>query len=199
MENMENMGKIQNTHTISAEDAERIADSLAAALEVRKQRAERAVIHSFARQNNLTPEVLGEFLRQREEKRGESIPADIQTAIDSRIKAANDRLISAEIRNVGAQLGLVDPEAAFALMDRSRVFIDDDGSVRGVRESLAELLRNKPYLASPSLSTGRAGNFPRGTDPSDYASRLAAARSSGDNSLAAALIAEAAANGIQLR
>ena len=185
---------------ISDADAERIADSLAAALENRRQRAERAVIQSFARQNNLTPEVLAQFLRQREDKRGDALPDELRETIERRVKAADDRLIHAEIRDVGAQLGLIDPDAAFALMDKSGVSVADDGSVLGVRESLDELLRNKPYLAAnASLSTGRAGNFPRGTEPSDFASRLALARRDGNNTLAAAIISEAAAKGIFLR
>ena len=185
---------------ISDADAERIADSLAAALENRRQRAERSVINSFARQNHLSPEVLAEFLRQREERRGEPLPDSLRDVIDRRLKAADDRLIHAEIRDVGAQLGLIDPDAAFALMDRSGVSVGEDGTVLGVRESLDELLRNKPYLAAnASRSTGRAGNFPRGTEPSDYASRLALARRDGNNTLAAAIISEAAAKGILLR
>ena len=186
---------------ISDADAERIADSLAAALDSRRQRAERSVINSFARQNNLTPEMLEGFLQQRSERRGETIPDDVQTLIDRRLREADDRLIHAEIRDVGAQLGLIDPDAALAMMDRSSVRVADDGSVSGVRESLTELLRNKPYLAGgASGSTGRSGNFPRAdSDASAFASRLAAARAAGNNTLAAAVISEAAGKGILLR
>ena len=186
---------------ISEADAERIADSLAAALESRRQRAERSVIHSFAQQNSISPDALEDMLRQRRKRESSAIPDDVQSVIDRRMKAADDRLIHAEIREVGTQLGLIDAEAAFTLMDRSDIRVADDGSVSGVRESLQELLRNKPYLArNASASTGRAGNFPRGdTEASGYASRLAQARSTGNNSLAAAIISEAAAKGIFLR
>ena len=182
---------------ISDEDAERIADSLAAALDSRRQRAERSVINSFARQNNLTPEMLEGFLQQRSQRRKDDIPDDVQAVIDSRMREADNRLIHAEIR---AQLGLIDPDAAFALMDRSAVRVDDDGCVQGVRESLQELLKNKPYLGGASGSTGRAGNFPRAdSDASGFAARLAAARAAGNNTLAAAIISEAAAKGVYLR
>lgn len=186
---------------ISEADAERIADSLAAALESRRQRAERSVIHSFAQQNSISPDALEDMLRQRRKRESSAIPDDVQSVIDRRMKAADDRLIHAEIREVGTQLGLIDAEAAFTLMDRSDIRVADDGSVSGVRESLQELLRNKPYLArNASASTGRTGNFPRGdTEASGYASRLAQARSTGNNSLAAAIISEAAAKGIFLR
>ena len=197
MDNTQNNGM----QTISDADAERIADSLAAALENRRQRAERSVIHSFARQNNLSPELLEGILQQRGEREKNSIPDSVQALIDRRMREADDRLISAEIRNAGSQLGLIDPDAAFALMDRSSVRVEDDGSVTGVRESLQELLRAKPYLAGgASGSTGRAGNFPRAdSDAAGYAARLAQARGAGNNTLAAAIISEAAANGIYLR
>ena len=202
MENMENQNAQNNgTQVISDEDAQRIADSLAAALDNRRQRAERSVINSFARQNNLSPEILEGFLQQRSQQRGDGIPDDVQAVINRRLRDADDRLIHAEIREVGAQLGLIDTDAAFALMDKSSVRVAEDGSVCGVRESLTELLRNKPYLSGgASGSTGRAGNFPRAdSDAAGFASRLAAARSDGNNTLAAAIISEAAAKGIQLR
>ncbi len=184
---------------ISEADAERIADSLAAALDNRRQRAERSVIHSFAQQNSISPDLLEDILRQRREREKAALPDDVQAVIDRRLKEADDRLISAEIREVGAQLGLIDTEAAFALMDKSDIHIGDDGSVSGVRESLQALLRHKPYLAG-NASTGRAGNFPRAdSDAAGYASRLAQARSTGNNSLAAAIISEAAGKGIYLR
>ncbi len=198
MDNAQN----SNIQTISDADAERIADSLAAALENRRQRAERSVINSFAQQNHLSPGQIEELIRQRRERQGQSLPENLQSVIDERFRAADNRLINAEIREIGAQLGLIDTEAAFALMDKSQVFVDDSGSVNGVREALQELIKNKPYLAGQThpIGTGRPGNFPRGhSDAMDYASRLAQARSSGNNTLAAAIISEAAGKGIYLR
>ena len=86
-------------------------------------------------------------------------------------------------------------------MDMSSVSVCDDGSVSGVREALQELLKKKPYLsAAPSRSTGSSGNFPRpGSDASSYAARLSLARNSGNNTLAAAIISEAADKGVFLR
>ena len=56
-------------------------------------------------------------------------------------------------------------------------------------------------IAAASSGTGSAGNFPRtgGDNSIDYAVRLAEARKSGNNTLAAAIISEAAAKGIYLR
>lgn len=133
---------------------------------------------------------------------GEGVPCDIQAVIDERIRAANDRLIAAETREICQQIGLVDANAAFTLMDKSGVSVDDNGEVTGVREALEKLAAAKPYLVGRNirLGTGRVGNFPRNdSDGADYASRLAAARSAGNNCLAAAIISEAAGKGIMLR
>lgn len=130
------------------------------------------------------------------------LPDEVQAVVDERIRAANNRLITAEIREIGAQIGLVDTEAAFTLMDKSGISVDDSGAVSGVREALDALIAAKPYLAGRQvrLSTGKTGNFPRNdSDGADYASRLAAARSAGNHCLATAIISEAAAKGIALR
>ena len=134
-----------------------------------------------------------------------AIPEDVQQRIDERMRTADNRLISAEVRAVGTELNIIDIDAAFALMDKSGVKIGDDGTVSGVQEALEALTQAKPWLvkqaASASAGTGSAGNFPRGNggENADFASRLAAARASGNNTLATAIISEAAAKGIQLR
>ncbi len=56
-----------------------------------------------------------------------AIPDDVQQRIDERMRTADNRLISAEVRAVGAGLNIIDIDAAFALMDKSGVKIRDDG------------------------------------------------------------------------
>lgn len=133
----------------------------------------------------------------------EILTEDVEAVIAERLRVANERLIAAEIREVGAQMGLVDAEAAFTLMDKSGVSVDESGSVAGVREALEALVAAKPYLVGRRkgrLGTGSVGNFPRNdSDGADYAARLAAARSAGNNALATAIISEAAGKGVALR
>ena len=146
--------------------------------------------------------IMDELNSPMENAGGQELSYDVQAVIDERIRVANDRLIAAEIREIGAQIGLVDAEAALALIDRSGVSVDDNGDVSGVREALDALIAAKPYLVGRNvrLGTGKIGNFPRNdSEGGDYASRLAAARSSGNNCLATAIISEAASKGITLR
>ena len=191
-------GNQQGAVTVSAED-------IAAALDARQQRTERSVIKSFAEQNGVSVEEITKLVTDYKAQQATAIPADVQQRIDERMRTADNRLISAEVRAVGTELNIIDIDAAFALMDKSGVKVGDDGSVTGVKEALEALATARPWLvkqAAPSPSgTGSTGNFPRGNggENADFASRLAAARATGNNTLAAAIISEAAAKGILLR
>ena len=195
-------GNTQGAVTVSAES---IAAALIPALDARQERAERSVIKSFAEQNGVSVEEITKLVTDYKAKQATAIPPDVQQRIDERMRTADNRLISAEVRAVGAELNIIDIDAAFALMDKSGVKVGDDGSVTGVKEALEALATARPWLvkqAAPSPSgTGSTGNFPRGNggENADFASRLAAARATGNNTLAAAIISEAAAKGILLR
>lgn len=188
---------------IATPNADDIATALVAALDARQQRAENSVIRSFAEQNHMSVEEITQLLETHKAQQKNVIPEDIQAQINQRMQTADNRLIAAEVKAIGTQLNLVDIDAAFALMDKSEVKVDETGTVTGVQEALNALIEAKPYLVkSPTPSgTGSAGNFPRNsnTDSADYATRLADARKSGNNTLATAIISEAASKGIILR
>lgn len=178
-----------------------LLDALVAALDVRRQRAERSVIGSFAEQNGMRAEELTRLLRERSRSRQPAIPDEVQAAIDQRNAAADRKLILAEIRELGTRMGLVDAQAAFTLMDTSGVAVAEDGSVTGVQDALDALVKAKPYLAGANVQgTGSAGNFPRSDmENGSFAALLEAARLAGNHNLATAIISEAAAKGIPLR
>lgn len=180
-----------------------IANALIAALDARQQRTERSVIHSFAQQNNMSVEELTQLVNDHMAELVAAIPDEVQARINERLQVADNRLIAAEVKAIGAQLHLVDTDAAFALMDKSGIAVDENGNVTGVQEALTALTEAKPWLVEQAThaGTGSAGNFPRGnnTENADYAARLAEARQNGNNTLATAIISEAAAKGIALR
>jgi len=61
-------------------------------------------------------------------------------------ESIRQKLLAAEIRSVGAELGLIDTEAALQLMPPDAVTVSADGDVTGVREALTELRQHKGYL-----------------------------------------------------
>lgn len=66
-------------------------------------------------------------------------------AIDADARIA-DTAIRAEVRMRAVQKGIVDPDAAFALVDRTDIEYSDDNGVSGVDPALDALLVAKPYL-----------------------------------------------------
>lgn len=79
------------------------------------------------------------------------------------IKTANERLIKAEVKATAAELGIVDADAAYALMAKDGVKIDDAGNVSGVKEALTALVEAKPYLRGKAKDLG-AGTNPGGQE-----------------------------------
>jgi hypothetical protein len=96
-----------------------------------------------------------EFEKQLQEARAKAQEAE---------QRANERLIRAEVKAVATELGLVDADAALALMDRSGVKIADDGSVEGVKEALEALVTVKPWLKKPAENVSIGG----GTNPPNH-------------------------------
>ena len=63
-------------------------------------------------------------------------------------------LISSEVKVKAVQLGIIDPDAAYLLLDKSSVKYDTKDGVTGVVDALTQLLEDKPYLK------GAAGRIP---------------------------------------
>lgn len=59
---------------------------------------------------------------------------------------ANARLVAAEVKLLAAEMGLIDADAALALMDKSKVTVDDAGNVKGAKEALETLVGAKPWI-----------------------------------------------------
>jgi hypothetical protein len=75
-------------------------------------------------------------------------------AVESAIMKANDRLIKAEIKSIeGYNTKLVEK-----LMDKSKISIDDDGNVLGVREALAALEIEFPEIKKGVVSNTQPPN-----------------------------------------
>lgn len=58
---------------------------------------------------------------------------------------ANEILVRAEVKATAAEMGLVDGDAAYALVDRDSIELKD-GKVTGVKAALEALVKAKPWL-----------------------------------------------------
>lgn len=122
-------------------------------IEKRSQRAENGVVRSFAQQYGMTEQEVTNLLKAEQEKRRTAIPADVQQQIDAANERANGILIAAETKSLCAELGFVDSDVAYQLMDKTAIKVDVNGKVTGVKEALEALKAAKPFLAAQSQPT----------------------------------------------
>ncbi len=122
--------------------------TLLKAVEERKRRAENSILRSMAEQNGLPEARLAALLH---DARDEAAPPE---ETDERLAAitanATRRLLLAEVKSVGAELGLLDADVALKLIDPDALTVEADGSVTGAREALEALKESKKYLFSQS-------------------------------------------------
>lgn len=102
-------------------------------------------------------------LKTRSEKLGEMEQAQLTEGqrLEARVadaeKQASDAqeqvaqaMIASEVKVRATQMGVVDPDAAFLLLDKKNVVYNTTDGVTGVNDALTQLLEDKPYLRSGS-------------------------------------------------
>jgi len=73
-------------------------------------------------------------------------------ALEAERKAATaadqiaNAMIASDVKVRASQLGIIDPDAALLLVDRTNVRYSEDSGVTGVDAALTQLLEDKPYL-----------------------------------------------------
>lgn len=113
--------------------------------------------------------------------------SEAQTKAQEAEQRANERLIKAEIKALSSELGIVDANVAFQLMNRDEVQINDEGEVEGAKKALEALLEAKPFLKKENSPSNGGGDFGQGTPPSSLDAQIKEAEEKGDRSLAIAL------------
>ncbi len=61
-----------------------------------------------------------------------------------------ERTLKYETMLAASRLGIVDPEAAYKLLDLAEIDFDEDGRPRNIEKALRDLLAKRPYLAGGS-------------------------------------------------
>lgn len=164
----------------STTQPQELAEALMTALDARTNRVEAGIAKSMAEQYGMTADEVKQILEAEKAKRAAQLPPEQQALMQQRLAAADSRLLAAEVKAVGGQMGLVDAEAALVLMARDGIKISDDGNVSGVTEALTALKSAKAYLfsepkAAPLYASG-TGTAPVSTpySPAEAALRAAA-------------------------
>jgi hypothetical protein len=81
----------------------------------------------------------------KEEKAKAEKDEAIKQASES-MERANKKLIRAEVISESSKLGIRDADAAYKLMSKDDVEVDEHGKVIGVKAALKKLITEKPYL-----------------------------------------------------
>lgn len=125
---------------------EDFATALLAAVESATAKKERNIVRSMAEQYGLTDEEAQKALNAAKTEKAKQLPPEVQQQLNQITQVANNKLITAEVKTIGTTMGLLDADAALALMDKSGVKVDDKGVVSGAKEALEALKTAKPYL-----------------------------------------------------
>ena len=139
-------------------DYDQLAKTILGAAESRADRASKQVIKSMAEQYNLTEDEATTLFEKARDAKKAQLPPEKQEEIDKVLQRANDRLIAAEVKTVALELKIVDADAALALMDKSKIKVNDKGDVTGVKEALDALAKSKPYLVGKTQTGGAWGD-----------------------------------------
>jgi hypothetical protein len=144
---------------------EALKGTLLKAVEDRARRAQNSVVRSMAEQNGVPEETLTELLSQARAEKATELPPEFQQRLDEAAAAAALKLKMAEVKAIGAEMGLMDAEVALQLIDPETLTVADNGDVTGVREALESLKQRKSYLFAPPMRAAWAQRVSAGGAP----------------------------------
>ena len=90
-----------------------------------------------------------------EQERLQRRVAEYEARLADLERERQERTLQYEVKLRASQMGIVDPEAAWRLLDLSAIEFDEDGMPVNIEDALQELVKSKPYLrtqAAPSVS-----------------------------------------------
>lgn len=142
-----------------------LAETLLKAVEERSARAEKSVLRSMAEQSGVDEQALATLLTQARADNAAALPPEAQQRLDEANARITQRLLMAEVKAIGADLGLIDADAALRLMDTTGITITQEDGVTGVREALEALREGKRYLFTPGGRGAWAQRVTTGSAP----------------------------------
>jgi hypothetical protein len=83
--------------------------------------------------------------------------AELERTNTEHTRAHQEYITEYEIKLMAGKLGIVDPEAAYKLIDLAKVEYDEAGKPKNLEKVLKELVQARPYLLSRGKTSGNAG------------------------------------------
>lgn len=87
--------------------------------------------------------------------------AELERELSAAATSAQEERLRSAIVSEAAKRNVVDPDAAFALIDRAAITFDDDGYPTNIATAMDSLLEARGYLVAPQ-GGGRAGSADQG-------------------------------------
>lgn len=86
--------------------------------------------------------------------------ADLERQQADAQRERQERTTRYEVMLAAGKVGIVDPEAAYRLLDLKVLEFDDEGNPQNVEAALGDLLKAKPFLAGTPMPAGGASTNP---------------------------------------
>jgi hypothetical protein len=127
------LAELEHSHTNAKEENDRHAKKISVYEKAEKER-------EAAEQARKDAE-LGEVERTKKQF------SDLQSQFEQYKQQTQARIVRYEIEAQASKLGIIDPEAASALLNKSSLEFGEDGSPLNAEKLLKDLIKSKPYLA----------------------------------------------------
>lgn len=146
-------------HRLNADNARRDAERVAGDLKAAQEALEKARGAGAEAEAKAAEKVKEIETRAAEAERLANEKA--QTALT----AAQQRAVNADLKIAAKEAGAYDPSEFLALLDRSKITLDDGGEVKNAAELVAEFKKAKPHLFGSGSTTSHPGNPPPKVPP----------------------------------
>ncbi|NOZ27971.1 MAG: hypothetical protein GXP39_07965 [Chloroflexi bacterium] len=120
---------------------------------VRKLRAEAAQYRKRLRELERTLEEKEEAELSEQERLQRRV-AEYEARLAELERERQERTLQYEVKLRASQMGIVDPDAAWRLLDLASIEFDEDGTPLNVDQALQELVKAKPYLRGQPAAAG---------------------------------------------
>lgn len=136
----------------SAQDAEKLTEVQTAEEErfdaeyVKKLRAEAAQYRTRLRELEQKVKAHEDEKLNETEKLQKKL-SELEREAAEKARALQERTTEYEVKLKAANLGIIDPEAAWRLLDTAAIDFNEEGKPTNIEPLLKELIKNKPYLA----------------------------------------------------
>jgi len=146
----------------------------------RAKQAESALLKQLGFESKAAAEALIRESKARKEaemselQKAQERAAELEKQLLQAAEAQKAMAMQADITAKAAKLGIVDPDAAYRLLDKGAIEYGDEGKPTNTEALLVAMLKERPYLAgtgSSAMNPAKTGNT---LDPTIVAARKAA-------------------------